>query len=146
VWDSKKLIGALGDRQSVAHVCDPGKHYFISRSVSRPKFADYDVISAAEAELLPGNTYDLPVANIESHISSAPNSGGFKLYPVTPGSKEWAWVSTCVNQGNHWITRRLGAADYEQKTAAEIDVILHDFVEGKMRSQVKHLSANDHRL
>ncbi len=137
VWDSGKLIGVLGNGQSMAYRCDPGKHYFISRFIAHSTQNVY--VAMVEAELLPDNTYDLMV-----YVTG--------LSPVKPGSTERSQVPTWA-RSNHWITRRPSAAEYEQATAPEIESIRNEFVGGKIHTdgqyvsspKVGHLSPNDHR-
>jgi hypothetical protein len=130
VWDSKHLIADLGNGQSVAYVCDPGKHYFIDRSV--------ELISVVEADLLPESTYDLWVDTAGTWIAS------FKLKPVTHGSKEQSRVAGWLKE-NHWVTRGPAAIEHERERTPEIELILHDFVGGEKASRVQHLSTDDHR-
>lgn len=51
IWDGDRFIGDLGSGHSIAYVCEPGKHYFIGRSL--------EVVSVVEAEFANGKTYDL---------------------------------------------------------------------------------------
>lgn len=130
VWDSKSLIADLGNGHSVAYVCEPGKHYFISRSV--------ELVAVVEADLLPDSTYDLWVDTAGAFIAS------FKLKPVTHDSKERSEVATWEKE-NHWVTPGSSAAGYEQSKSQEIELILHDFVDGEKKERLQHLSADDHR-
>jgi hypothetical protein len=130
VWDSKNLIADLGNGHSVAYVCDPGKHYFINRSV--------ELVAVVEAELLRDNTYDLWLDTAGAWIAS------FKLKPVTRGSKDRSHAAIWAKE-NHWVTRGPSAAGHEHARAQEIELILHDFIEGEKKGRLQHLSADDHR-
>jgi len=96
-------------------------------------------VAMVEAELLPNNTYEL-----------CAYYGG--LSPVKRGSGAWSSVPDWVKV-NHWITCRPSAAEYEQSTTPEIQLILNNFVEGKMRTggqyvsmqKVEYPSPDDHR-
>ena len=130
VWDSKTFIADLGNGHSVAYACDPGKHYFINRSV--------EVTGVVEAQLLPGQTYDLWVATAGAFIAS------FKLEPVKPGSKQAALVSKWANE-NRWVTSGAGAEEYQRSKDADMEKIIQDFVLGPKQGRVQHLAAEDHR-
>jgi len=130
VWDSTTLVADLGNGQSVAYVCDPGKHYFLNRSV--------ELVAVVEADLLPGKTYHLRLDTAGAFIAS------FKLKPVTHGSPEQAMVATWDRE-NHWVTRGAEAAQYEQAKTPDVAIILHDFVGGEKKGRLQHLAADDCR-
>ena len=130
VWDSTSFVADLGNGQSVAYVCDPGKHYFLNRSV--------ELVAVVEADLQPGKTYDLWLDTAGAFIAS------FKLKPVTHCSPEQAKVATWTTE-NHWVERGTESVAYEQLRTPEVDTILHDFVGGPKQYRLQHLAADDCR-
>jgi hypothetical protein len=130
IWDRVRLIGDLGNGHSLAYVCEPGKHYFINRSVQRTGVVD--------AELLPGKTYDLWVAIKGTGIVS------FELEPVKPGSKERGLVAQW-SQENRWVSLRPSAATTDDKKVGEIEDIIRDFTTGRKQARLQHLASTDFR-
>jgi hypothetical protein len=131
VWDSRHFIADLGNGHSAAYLCDPGTHYFINRSIER--------VGVVEANLLPAQTYDLWLdINPWSFMVS------FQLEPVKPGSEQRKKVPQWMRE-NAWMERGPAAAEHEQLRQPEIDLILHDFVNGDKKDRLRHLSAEDHR-
>ncbi len=130
IWDSKTLVADLGNGHSVAYTCEPGKHYFINRSA--------EVTGVVEADLLPGQTYDLWLDTAGAFIAS------FQIKPVKPGSKQAALVPQWTAQ-LRWVTPGPGSDKYEKSEDADINKILQDFVYGRKHDRVLHLSAEDHR-
>jgi hypothetical protein len=129
VWDSTHLVGALGSGHSVAYVCDPGQHYFVSRSS--------DMVAVVEAQLLADKTYDLRV-----------ETGGLvpslKIKPLKPSDPEAKKVAQWSKE-NLWVVPGQSAAAYEQKKGESVEEILRDFVHGSKQNRVEHLSSEDHR-
>jgi len=130
VWDSTNMIADLGNGHSVAYVCAPGKHYFINRSVER--------VGVVEAQLLPDKTYDLRLDTAGAFIAS------FQLEPIKRGDK-LRELTTKWAQEHIWVTRGPLAAEYEQKSRKELELIIHDFVFGEKKDRLRHLDPDDHR-
>jgi hypothetical protein len=128
IWDSRHFIADLGNGHSAAYVCEPGKHYFISRSVERA--------GVIEAELLPDRVYVLRINTTVSMIAS------FQVEPVKAG--EHFGLAQC-EEDNLWVTRSGEAAGYEASRQAEIDLILKDFVGGPKADRIRYLAPTDFR-
>lgn len=130
VWDSNRFLADLGNGQSVAYACEPGKHYFINRSVER--------VGVVEANLLPDKTYDLRVDIAGAFIAS------FQLEPVKRGHKSFdktgAWAKEHL-----WVTRGPTATEHEKQRQKEIELILKDFVGGEKKDRLRQLAPEDHR-
>jgi len=130
VWDSTNFIADLGNGHTSPYVCEPGKHYFINRSVER--------VGVVEAQLLPGQTYALRLDTAGAFIAS------FQIEPVKRGGKgrkdteEW-------EKKNLWVVRGPAACEHEQLRRSEIELIIKDFVYGEKKSRVRHLDPEDHR-
>jgi hypothetical protein len=130
VWDSTNMLADLGNGHSVSYTCEPGRHYFINRSVER--------IGVVEADLLPDQTYGLWIDTAGTWIAS------FQLEPLKRGDKRWEEAPKWAAE-NIWVTRGPAAAEHEQLRRPEIDLIMRDFVSGEKKDRVRHLGPDDHR-
>lgn len=123
VWDDEHWIADLGYIQSVAYVCDPGRHVFSSRGPSR--------VSVVEADLLADQVYDIWISE-------------WKIRPITVGSEQRALVSDWMNRAV-WISRGPMAGEYEQRAVEEVGRVIHDFTVGDKKGRLLHLNPEDHR-
>lgn len=130
VWDSTSFLADLGNGHSFAYVCEPGKHYFINRSVER--------VGVVESELLPNQTYDLRLITAGTFIAS------FQIEPMKRDDKLRAKLPKWENE-HLWVARGTQAVDHEQLRKSEIELILHDFVSGEKQDRLRHLGPHDHR-
>ena len=130
VWDSTNFLADLGNGHSFAYACEPGKHYFINRSVER--------VGVIEAELLPEKTYDLRVDTAGTFIAS------FQLEPIKRGDKSRDKIARWSKE-NLWVTRGPTAGAHEQLRRKEIELIMKDFISGEKKDRLRKLGADDHR-
>jgi len=133
IWDGGHLIADLGNGNSAAYVCDPGTRYFINQSSLGN--------GVVEANLLPGQTYDLWV-NVDSGFLFVRPS--ILLEPVKSDSKERALIPKWERK-NHWVERGPAAAGEEQLRHVKIDLILHEYISGDHTNRLLHLATWDHR-
>src|SRR5580704_4312307 len=92
VWDGNNMIIEIGNGQSIAYVCEPGKHYFFNRSP--------EITGKVEADLLPDKIYGLW---LEPHMGAW--IAGLKLKPITLNEKGWWGKSERVKKQNKWVMR-----------------------------------------
>jgi hypothetical protein len=133
LWDGTNFFSDLGNGHSVAYVCDPGKHFFINRSV--------EVVGVVQADLLPDKTYDLWIDTAGAFIAS------FKIRPLKPGDQEYPKLAKWL-QTQLWVAPATGTSqfDYEQSTrAAEVAQIIQDFGYGSKKGRLQYLAPEDHR-
>ncbi|MGA2242150.1 MAG: hypothetical protein ABSH11_08935 [Verrucomicrobiota bacterium] len=155
VWVDTRFIASLGNGHSVACVCEPGKHYFMSFSA--------EITACIEAELLADQTYDLW---IDRYMGTFVNS--FKIKPLHQDDKTRKLVAEWTKQ-NRWIEPAASATDYEhvklenmgqsiwqsgglgavyasQPVSQEKILQLHqEFTSGKRQDKLQHLASDDHR-
>jgi hypothetical protein len=131
IWVDTKFVADLGNRHSVAYVCEPGRHYFMNTSVEEQ--------ACIEAELLPDQTYDFwAQSGYGFWIAS------FKLKPLHQDAKTRQLVAKWTQQ-NRWVERTAPAAAYEQTKQDQIRQLLEEFISGKRHDKLQHLAAEDHR-
>jgi hypothetical protein len=130
VWDSTNFLADLGNGHSVAYVCEPGRHYFINRSVER--------VGVVESDLLPNQTYGLRLDTAGTFIAS------FQLEPIKRADKTWEKAPKWAHE-NIWVTRAPSAAEHEQLRRPEIELIMRDFISGEKKDRVRHLGPDDHQ-
>jgi hypothetical protein len=129
IWDDMKFIADLGNANSVAYVCEPGRHYLLSLFPGET--------SCVEAQLLPDKTYDL-------WIDTAGVFATFKLKPLHQDDKTRRRVANWIQQ-DRWIEPASPAAAYEQAKQDKIRQLLEDFTSGKLQDKLQHLAPDDHR-
>src|ERR1019366_6461774 len=125
VWDGRHFIADLGNGNSTAYVCEPGRHYFINRSVER--------IGVVEADLLPDKIYMLRLGIAGVWIAS------FQLEPMKRGDRSAEKIAARCEKENAWVGRGSAAAAHETLRQPEIELILKDFVNGDKRDRLRHL-------
>lgn len=129
VWDSTNFIAEIGNLQSFAYVCEPGKHYFINRSV--------ELVSVVEAQLLPDRTYNMWVEH-----GHGIGIASFKLRPVKQGDglqRSMAdWGAEHV-----WIKRAPTADLHQAQHISDVEGIIRDFVHGPKHDRVEYLNPED---
>ena len=131
IWDNDKFIADLGNKHSVAYVCDPGTHYFINLSVEET--------GCVEANLLPDQTYDLAVkGGYGVWIAS------FKIEPVIQNDSMRKRVAAWAAE-NRWVDLGEAAPTYEQKRQEDVRRLIQEFTVGKRKTKLQHLSPDDHR-
>jgi hypothetical protein len=130
VWDSTHFLADLGNGHSFAYTCEPGKHYFINRSVER--------VGVVEAQLLPGKIYDLRLDTAGTFIAS------FQLEPVKRGHKTWEKTGDWSKE-HLWVTRAPAAAEHEQERRSDVELIIKDFVHGEKKDRLRQLGPDEHR-
>ena len=130
VWDSTIFLADLGNGHSFAYTCEPGKHYFINRSVER--------VGVVEAQLLADKIYDLRLDTAGTFIAS------FQLEPVKRDHKTWAKTAAWSDE-NLWVTRGPAAAEHEQQRQKDIELIMKDFVFGEKKDRLRQLGPEEHR-
>lgn len=130
VWDRTNFLADLGNGHSLAYVCEPGRHYFINRSVER--------VGVVEADLSPDQTYALWIDTAGTFIAS------FQIEPLKRGDKRWDDASKWAKE-NIWVTRGPAAAEHEQLRRPEIELIMQDFVNGEKKDRLRHLGPDDHQ-
>lgn len=130
IWEDTKFIADLGSGHSVACVCEPGKHYFMSLF---PGVSP----SCVEAQLLPDQTCDL-------WINASGVFPNFRLEPLPQNDKTRKQVAKW-NMNNRWVTPASSAADYEQRKQEKIRQLLEEFISGKRHDSLQHMAAEDHR-
>lgn len=123
IWDGTKFIADLGNEQSVAYVCEPGIHYFLSESPF--------LQACIEAQLLPDKTYDLWIHS-------------YKLMPLKQDTKSRKLVAKWT-QKNRWVAPTPAAATYEQRKQDQVRQMLEQFTFGQRHDKLQHLAADDHR-
>jgi hypothetical protein len=124
IWDGTNFVADLGNRHSVACVCEPGQHYFMSLS-------PFSVPSCVEAQLLPDKTYDLWIIQ------------AVDMRPVRQDEKMRQRVADWT-LNHRWVTPASTAAGYEQAKQEKIRQLLEEFISGK-RHDIRHMTAEDHR-
>jgi hypothetical protein len=123
IWDSTNFVADLGNRHSVAYVCEPGQHYFISLFISS---------SCVKVQLLPDKTYDLWMYST------------LELRPVHQDEKMRQRVADwTVN--DRWVTPAPTAAGYEQAKRGKARQSLDGFVYGERNNCLLQMAADDHR-
>jgi hypothetical protein len=105
-------------------VCDPGPHIFSSRFVNR--------VSVIEADLQPGQTYDL-----EARFYLV-------MMPVKRDQKERELVAQWMKEA-FWVTRGAEAAVYEAMRREATATMIRDFTIGDKKNRLLHLAPEDHR-
>jgi hypothetical protein len=130
VWDSTNFLADLGNGNSVAYPCEPGQHYFVNRSVER--------VGVVDARLLAAQTYDLWLDTAGAFIAS------FQIEPIKAGDPQRKDVANWEKE-HLWVTRGPGASRYEQDHQKDIQLILHDFLEGDKKDRLRRLHPDDHR-
>jgi hypothetical protein len=123
IWEDTKFVGDLGNGNSLACVCEPGKHYFTSTSLGPA--------ACVEAELLPDQTYDLWVDQQQ-------------IKPLKQDSESRQRVAEWT-QRNRWVQPAPSAAAYEQAKKDNIQQFIDSFATGKRQKELQHLAADDHR-
>jgi hypothetical protein len=118
IWVDGKFIADIGNANSVAYVCEPGKHYFLSLFPGEA--------SCIEAQLLPDKTYDLLAERIWTR----------RLQPLHQNDKTRRQVAK-------WPAAT--AAAYEQEKKEMAQQFLEEFISGKRHDKLQHLAADDHR-
>jgi hypothetical protein len=126
IWVDGKFIADIGNGNSVAYVCEPGKHYFLSLFPS--------VASCVESQLLPDKTYDLLAERIWT----------CRLQPLHQNDKTRRQVAKWSKK-NRWIEPAATAAAYEQGKKETAQQFLEEFISGKRHDKLQHLAPEDHR-
>jgi hypothetical protein len=126
IWVDGKFIADIGNANSVAYVCEPGKHYFLSLFPGEA--------SCIEAQLLPDKTYDLLAERIWTR----------RLQPLHQNDKTRRQVAKW-SQKNRWIEPAATAAAYEQEKKEMAQQFLEEFISGKRHDKLQHLAPDDHR-
>ena len=129
LWDGASFVGTVGTGHSIAYVCDPGQHYFSSRSAGP--------VGVVEAQLLPDKTYDLCV-----YVEGMANI--MRVVPVKDIDRTQNRVATWSRE-NLWVKRDAAAAEFEQQNAQRVKEVLREYVEGNKTNRLAHLAASDHR-
>jgi hypothetical protein len=130
LWDGGTLIGNIGSGNSIAYVCDPGQHYFLSRS--------FEQNGAVEGTLQAEQIYDLWI-DPGAYFAPTP-----KIKPVKPGSKQRTEVPRWMTE-HRWVTRDESAAEHERQDSEAVKKLIQEFVSGRENYQLGHLAAEDHR-
>ncbi len=132
LFDGARLIGNVQRTMILAHVCEPGAHWF---------FADQGRISAVRANLLADKTYDILVDTEPGAWNS-----DVLLHPVTPDFARRGRIA----EWDATLPRYTFAADdearrFEARRSADMATIRAAFIDGGRSDEVKTLAASDHR-
>jgi hypothetical protein len=130
VWDSTNFLADLGNGHSFTYACEPGRHYFINRSIER--------VGVVEAELLPEKIYDLRLDTAGAFLAS------FQLEPIKRSDKTREKIAGWSKE-NLRVTRGPTAENHERLRRKEIELILQDFVFGAKKDRLRKLGPDDHR-
>jgi hypothetical protein len=130
IWCDSKFIGDLGNRHSMAYVCEPGEHYFMNTSVEET--------GCVEAQLLPDQTYDLWVQGGYGFWVAS-----FKLKPVQQDDKGRQLVAKWTQQ-DRWVQATPTPADLLAKED-HIKSVFEEFISGRRHDKLQHLAPEDHR-
>jgi hypothetical protein len=123
IWEDTKFIGDLGNGNSLACVCEPGRHYFTSTSLGPA--------ACVETQLLPDKTYDLWVDQQQ-------------IKPLKQNNESRRRVAEWTQQ-NRWVEPASSAASYEQARKDNIQQFIDSFTTGKRQKELQHLAAEDYR-
>lgn len=130
LWDGREFIGDIGAGQSMAYVCEPGRHLFVGRSP--------EISSVTQADLLPGKIYDLSIDLGGAFIAS------FTLEPIKAGDRKRGKVAKWSAE-NRWVTASGARPKNYDEAVVEVERCMKDFVDGAKRNRLRILSPADHR-
>ena len=130
VWVDTRLIAALGNGQSVACICEPGKHDFLCLSA--------EITSCVQAELLANQTYDLW---IDRYLGWWQND--FKIKPLHQDGKTRQLVAEWSKE-NHWVEAASSEAAHVQGYQS-VQHLIEEFTVGKRHDKLQYLAPDDHR-
>lgn len=116
------MIADLGNGQSVAYVCDPGKHTIIGRSV--------EIKTVVEAEFAPDQTYDFTTEGGGFWIAS------FGLVPITTENQDLRaevpmWLESHLLVEREQTSEAL--REYERDYKDALDVIMDEADTGVLK-------------
>jgi hypothetical protein len=124
IWEDTNFIADLGSGHSVACICDPGKHYFVSTSGDP---------GCVEAELLADQIYDLRTGPVV-----------FALTRLDQDQETRRQVAEWTRE-NRWIKPAPAAVVYEQAKQDRIRQLIESFISGSRKDKLQHLAPEDHR-
>jgi len=130
IWDGTNFVADLGNGHSTGYVCDPGRHYFINRSI--------EISACVEADLLADETYDLWLDNAGLLVPS------FKIKPLRQDERKRRAVPKWTGK-HRWVEPASSAAVYEQEKQDGIEQLREEFISESRLPRMQQLAPNDHR-
>jgi len=133
VWDGPVFLGELESGHGCFRACQPGQHYFVSRSQAR--------VGVIEANLLPGKVYDIMFERkwgwdtVDSVVS-----------PVSKDDKRRSDIPTMLAELSYYEPKPEDyVREYETAQRPEVLRIIEEFTKGEKRYRLQRLEADDHR-
>ena len=133
VWDGAAFLGELESGHGCFRVCEPGRHYFVSRSSGR--------VGVLEADLLAGKIYD-----ITFELKSGFDTVDSCISPIVKGDERRSDVPKFLAELSYFEPKpNRYVRDYETAQRPETLNIIEDFTTGEKRERLQQLAADDHR-